>query len=456
MAIASVNPATGETLRTFEPHDASEVDRRLALAEREFRTYRKTSFDQRSRLVRALAAEFDKNQEMLARTITLEMGKPITQARAEVAKCAGVLRYYAAHAPHMLSDEPVTSTAAKHGAYLRYEPLGPVLAVMPWNFPLWQVIRFTAPTLMAGNVALCKHASNVPQCALNIEEMGRRAGLPEGVFQTLLIGGDAVEAILQDGRVAAATLTGSDAAGRSVGAAAGGAIKKTVLELGGADPFIVMPSADIAKAAEVGVWARVHDNGQACISAKRFIVHEAIADEYQDLYSKAMARLVVGDPLDEATQLGPLATKTGRDEVAAQVNDAVTKGAEVLCGAEPIEGPGWFFKPTALAGLNGDMRVCREEVFGPVAAFFRCGDIDEAIAIANNSEFGLGSSAWTAVQTEQQRFADELEAGMVFINAMPMSYFDLPFGGIKHSGYGRELTPAGIREFTSLKTVWVD
>jgi len=296
----------------------------------------------------------------------------------------------------------------------------------------------------------------VPQCALNIEEMGRRAGLPEGVFQTLLIGGDAVEAILQDGRVAAATLTGSDAAGRSVGAAAGGAIKKTVLELGGADPFIVMPSADIAKAAEVGVWARVHDNGQACISAKRFIVHEAIADEYQDLYSKAMARLVVGDPLDEATQLGPLATKTGRDEVAAQVNDAVTKGAEVLCGAEPIEGPGWFFKPTALAGLNGDMRVCREEVFGPVAAFFRCGDIDEAIAIANNSEFGLGSSAWTAVQTEQQRFADELEAGMVFINAMPMSYFDLPFGGIKHSGYGRELTPAGIREFTSLKTVWVD
>jgi succinate-semialdehyde dehydrogenase/glutarate-semialdehyde dehydrogenase len=331
-----------------------------------------------------------------------------------------------------------------------------VLAVMPWNFPLWQVIRFATPTFMAGNVALLKHASNVPQAALNIEDAARRAGFPEGVFQTLLVGGDRVQAILEDDRVAAATLTGSEGAGRSVAAIAGNAIKKSVLELGGADPFIVMPSADIERAVEIGVWARIQNNGQSCIAAKRFIVHEAIADEYEQRYAEAMSKLVVGDPLDEATQVGPLATAQGRDEVNEQVADALAKGAKAICGGETIDSPGWFVQPTALTGLTSDMRVYRDEVFGPVASFFRVANIDEAIALANDSDFGLGSSVWTTDPAEQLCFADGIEAGMVFINSMTVSYYDLPFGGVKRSGYGRELTSVGIREFTNIKTVWVD
>ena len=456
MAISSVYPATGETLKTFEPYDEAEVERRLARANSAFRSYRRTSFDERARLVRALADVLEADQAAIAEMMTLEMGKPIVQARNEVTKCAGVLRYYAEHAAAMLADEPVAGTAAKNGAYLKYQPIGPVLAVMPWNFPLWQVIRFAAPAIMVGNVALLKHASNVPQTALNIEDAARRAGFPEGVFQTLLVGGDRVQAILEDDRVAAATLTGSEGAGRSVAAIAGNAIKKTVLELGGADPFIVMPSADLERAIEIGVWARIQNNGQSCIAAKRFILHEAIADEYLERYAEAMSKLVVGDPLDEATQVGPLATAQGRDEVNEQVADALSKGAKALCGGGTMDGPGWFVQPTALTGLTPDMRVYRDEVFGPVASFFRASGIDEAIALANDTSFGLSSSVWTKDAAEQRRFADDLESGMVYINAMTISYFDLPFGGVKRSGYGRELSPAGIREFTNIKTVFSD
>jgi succinate-semialdehyde dehydrogenase/glutarate-semialdehyde dehydrogenase len=406
--------------------------------------------------VRALADVLEADQAAIAEMMTLEMGKPIVQARNEVTKCAGVLRYYAEHAAAMLADEPVAGTAAKNGAYLKYQPIGPVLAVMPWNFPLWQVIRFAAPAFMVGNVALLKHASNVPQTALNIEDAARRAGFPEGVFQTLLVGGDRVQAILEDDRVAAATLTGSEGAGRSVAAIAGNAIKKTVLELGGADPFVVMPSADLERAIEIGVWARIQNNGQSCIAAKRFILHEAIADEYLERYAEAMSKLVVGDPLDEATQVGPLATAQGRDEVNEQVADALSKGAKALCGGGTMDGPGWFVQPTALTGLTPDMRVYRDEVFGPVASFYRASGIDEAIALANDTSFGLSSSVWTKDAAEQRRFADDLESGMVYINAMTISYFDLPFGGVKRSGYGRELSPAGIREFTNIKTVFSD
>ena len=456
MAISSVYPATGETLKTFEPYDEAEVERRLARANSAFRSYRRTSFDERARLVRALADVLEADQAAIAEMMTLEMGKPIVQARNEVTKCAGVLRYYAEHAAAMLADEPVAGTPAKNGAYLKYQPIGPVLAVMPWNFPLWQVIRFAAPAFMVGNVALLKHASNVPQTALNIEDAARRAGFPEGVFQTLLVGGDRVQAILEDDRVAAATLTGSEGAGRSVAAIAGNAIKKTVLELGGADPFVVMPSADLERAIEIGVWARIQNNGQSCIAAKRFILHEAIADEYLERYAEAMSKLVVGDPLDEATQVGPLATAQGRDEVNEQVADALSKGAKALCGGGTMDGPGWFVQPTALTGLTPDMRVYRDEVFGPVASFFRASGIDEAIALANDTSFGLSSSVWTKDAAEQRRFADDLESGMVYINAMTISYFDLPFGGVKRSGYGRELSPAGIREFTNIKTVFSD
>ena len=456
MTIASVNPATGEILKAFEPYDHAEIERRLALAHKAYSSYRRTSFEERARLVRAMADVLESDQARIAETMTLEMGKPITQAHAEVTKCVGVLRYYAEHAQSMLQDEAVAGTVAKRGAYIKYQPIGPVLAVMPWNFPLWQVIRFAAPTFMVGNVALLKHASNVPQTALNIEQAALRAGFEEGVFQTLLIGGGAVKAILEDDRVVAATLTGSEDAGRSVASIAGGTIKKTVLELGGADPFIVMPSADIDRAVEVSVWARVQNNGQSCIAAKRFIIHDQVADQYFERYGDAMAKLVVGDPLKDETQVGPLATGQGRDEVNEQVADALEKGAKAICGGGALSGPGFFVPPTALAGLTDDMRVYREEVFGPVTSFFRVSSIDEAIALANDSRFGLSSSVWTEDEQEKRRFADDLESGMVYVNAMTISYFDLPFGGLKRSGYGRELSPVGIREFTNIKTVFSD
>jgi len=454
--IATINPANGETLKTFEPHSDAEIEERVALAEATFATWRRTSFAERAALLNRLADVFEADLEELARTMTLEMGKPVEQAKGEVRKCAGGLRYFAEHGEGLLRHEDVPGTAAKKRSYVIYQPLGPVLAVMPWNYPMWQVVRFLAPALMLGNVGLLKHASNVPQTALYLEDACLRAGIPKGVFQTLLIGSDKVEGVLRDRRIKAATLTGSEGAGRSVASIAASEIKKTVLELGGSDPFIVMPSADLARAVEVGVKARVQNNGQSCIAAKRFILHADIATEYEERYAEAMSKLVVGDPLDPATDIGPLATPSGRDEVIEQVADAVSKGARVLCGGEPIDGPGCYYPPTAIADLTADMRMYRDEVFGPVASMFTVSSIDEAIALANDSDFGLGSNAFTEDPAEQQRFVEEIEAGMVFINWMTTSYYDLPFGGVKRSGYGRELADPGIKEFAVTKSVWID
>ena len=392
----------------------------------------------------------------MARLMTTEMGKPVGAARAEIQKCAKACRFYAERAEGFLADEPVEPGAVGASrAFARYQPLGPVLAVMPWNFPLWQAMRFAAPALMAGNVGLLKHASNVPQTALFMEELFQKAGFPEHVFQTVLVGSDMVERILRDERVVAATLTGSTPAGRSIGAIAGDALKHSVLELGGSDPFVVMPSADLEQAVSTAVTARVQNNGQSCIAAKRFIVHHDIADDFQSRFVARMEALTVGDPMDESTDVGPLATAQGRDDVEELVDDAVAKGAKVLCGGRRREGPGWFYPPTVVTDVTPDMRMYREEVFGPVAQLYRVGGIDEAIDLANATEFGLGSNAWTNDPAEQDRFIRDLDAGAVFINGMTTSYPDLPFGGVKSSGYGRELAAHGIREFCNIKTVWV-
>jgi succinate-semialdehyde dehydrogenase/glutarate-semialdehyde dehydrogenase len=454
--IATINPATGETLKTFEAYDSAEIERRIALAAATFEQYRKTSFAERATFVNAIADLLEADIGELGRTMTIEMGKPLGQAKGEVTKCAGGFRYFAEHAEAFLADEEVAGAGAKKRAFVTYQPLGTILAVMPWNYPLWQVVRFAAPALMLGNVGLLKHASNVPQTALYLEDVCRRAGLPEGAFQTLLVGAGEVEGILRDPRVKAATLTGSEGAGKAVASVAGHEIKKTVLELGGSDPFIVMPSADLARAVEVGVRARVQNNGQSCIAAKRFILHEKIADEYIERYTDAMTKLVIGDPLDEGTDVGPIATLAGRDEVAEQVEDAVSKGAKVLCGGERDDRPGWYYPPTVVTEITEKMRIYREEIFGPVASMYRVGDIEEAIALANDSDFALGSNAWTEDEGEQKRFIEGIEAGMVFVNWMTTSYYDLPFGGQKRSGYGRELAAPGIREFAVTKTVWID
>jgi succinate-semialdehyde dehydrogenase/glutarate-semialdehyde dehydrogenase len=454
--IATINPATGETLKTFEAYDSAEIERRIALAAATFEQYRKTSFAERATFVNAIADLLEADIGELGRTMTIEMGKPLGQAKGEVTKCAGGFRYFAEHAEAFLADEEVAGAGAKKRAFVTYQPLGTILAVMPWNYPLWQVVRFAAPALMLGNVGLLKHASNVPQTALYLEDVCRRAGLPEGAFQTLLVGAGEVEGILRDPRVKAATLTGSEGAGKAVASVAGHEIKKTVLELGGSDPFIVMPSADLARAVEVGVRARVQNNGQSCIAAKRFILHEKIADEYIERYTDAMTKLVIGDPLAEGTDVGPIATLAGRDEVAEQVEDAVSKGAKVLCGGERDDRPGWYYPPTVVTEITEKMRIYREEIFGPVASMYRVGDIEEAIALANDSDFALGSNAWTEDEGEQKRFIEGIEAGMVFVNWMTTSYYDLPFGGQKRSGYGRELAAPGIREFAVTKTVWID
>jgi succinate-semialdehyde dehydrogenase/glutarate-semialdehyde dehydrogenase len=456
MSIATVNPATGETLRTFEPYEPEEVDRRLALADKAFGSWKKTTFAERGALMRAMADIFEADADQMARVMTTEMGKPLEQARAEVLKCATGARYFADNAEQMLADEPAPGTAAKKRSYATYQPLGPVLAVMPWNYPMWQVVRFSAPALMAGNVGLLKHASNVPQTALYLEDAARRAGFPEGAFQTLLVGSAEVKRILADKRVRAATLTGSEGAGQAVAAQAGHEIKKTVLELGGSDPYIVMPSADIERAVEVGIRARVQNNGQSCIAAKRFIVHEAIADEFESRFVDGMAKLAVGDPMIAGTHNGPLATLQGREEIIGQVADAVGLGAAVLTGGSTIDGPGWYYPATVITGITKQMRIYSEEIFGPVATLWRVRDIDEAIALANDSEFGLGANAWTEDPAEQRQFIDELESGMVFVNWMTTSYVELPFGGVKRSGYGRELSAHGIREFSVIKTVWID
>ena len=452
MAIASVNPTTGKTEQEFTPHDDAEVVRRLRLAAAAFAAYRTTTFAERARWTLSAADLIEGEVPDIARVMTAEMGKTFAAAKGEVAKCAATLRWYAAHAESYLADETVATSATE--SHVTYQPMGPVLAVMPWNFPMWQVIRFAAPALMAGNVGLLKHASNVPQTALIIEDVFRRAGFPEGVFQTLLVESGRVAAIIEDPVVRAVTITGSEGAGRSVAATAGRAIKKSVLELGGSDPFIVLGSADVERAIGVGVTARIQNNGQSCIAAKRFIVHSDVYDRFEKGFVGAMAAASVGDPMDPATEVGPLATEQGRSDIDALVRDAADQGASVLCGGIPIEGPGWFYPPTVLSDVTPAMRVEHEEVFGPVAVLYRVETREEALERANDSDFGLGASVWTNDPAEQALFADRLEVGMVFVNAMVASTPELPFGGIKHSGYGRELSAHGIREFCDVKTVF--
>jgi succinate-semialdehyde dehydrogenase/glutarate-semialdehyde dehydrogenase len=453
MAIATTNPTTGEVVKTFEPLTTAQIEQKLQLAASAFRTHRRTSFaDRASKMLRA-AEILEKERDECAHLMTLEMGKPLKAAVAEALKCATGCRYYAENAEKFLADE-IVETGAKR-SFIRYLPIGPILAIMPWNFPFWQVFRFVAPALMAGNVGLLKHASNVPQCALKVEEIIRRAGFAEGVFQTLLIGSGPVDGILNDPRVVAATLTGSEQAGIQVGVSAAKRIKKVVLELGGSDPFIVMPSADLDAAVATAVDARVQNNGQSCIAAKRFIVSEKIADEFERKFVKRMRDLRVGDPLEESTQLGPLANADAVTSLDADVKKTVAAGARVLTGGHPLKRPGNFYAPTVLADIPKDSPAYKEEFFGPVASIFRVKDADQAIQIANDSRFGLGASAWTNDPAETERFINELDAGMVFLNKMVASDPRLPFGGVKFSGHGRELSEHGIREFVNIKTVWI-
>ena len=454
MAIASINPATGETLKTFEPHSSAEIEQRLQLAAETFQSHRRTSLEERAAKMMRVAEILENEKLAFGKLMTVEMGKPIKAAIAEAEKCAWVCRYYAENAHTHLADIVVETDAKK--SFVRFQPIGPVLAVMPWNFPFWQVLRFAAPALMAGNVGLLKHASNVPQCALAIEDLFRRAGFPEGTFQTLLVGVEAVERILGDERVAAATLTGSEPAGSSVSSIAGKHIKTTVLELGGSDPFIVMPSANFEAAVTTAVKARTINNGQSCIAAKRFIVSAAIYDEFEKRFVEEMKALRVGDPMEESTEIGPLATPQIVKDLERQVNDAVAQGARILTGGKRLQRPGNYYEPTVLVDVNPSTKISCEEIFGPVAMMFRVADIDEAIQLANSTTFGLGSAAWTNDEQEQERFINEVEAGTVFINGMVASDPRLPFGGIKHSGYGRELSEFGIREFVNIKTVWIN
>jgi len=456
MVIATTNPATGAVLQTFDPLTDREMDAALAGAAAGFQALGRTSYADRAGWLRAAADLLEGDREQVARLMTTEMGKTLASARAEVDKCATGCRYYAEHAAAFLADEPVAAdSVGAVRAYARYRPLGPILAVMPWNFPLWQVMRFAAPALMAGNAGLLKHASNVPQTALYLGDLFARAGFPAGAFQALLITSDQVERVLADPRVRAATLTGSEAAGRSVAAIAGRELKKTVLELGGSDPYVVMPSADPVRAAAVATTARCQNNGQSCIAAKRFIVHTDIYDAFAEAFVAKMAALTVGDPTAEGTDVGPLATRSGRDEVAGQVIDAVEHGATILCGGEAPDRPGWWYPPTVVADLTPAARMWSEEVFGPVAGLYRVGSYAEAVEVANGTTFGLGANAWTADPGEREAFITDLDAGQVFINGMVTSYPELPFGGVKRSGYGRELSAHGIREFCNLTTVWV-
>ena len=454
VAISTVNPATGEEVKTFDELSDEEIDRKIQLAADTFREYRKTSFEERARMMTRAAEILKDEAEEFGRLMTMEMGKTLAAATAEANKCARGCRYYAQNAERFLADEEIELEGAR--AYVRYQPLGPVLAVMPWNFPFWQVFRFAAPALMAGNVGLLKHASNVPECALAIEDIIHRAGFPEGAFQTLLIGSSKVQAVIDDPRVRAATLTGSEGAGRNVGAEAGENIKPSVLELGGSDPFIVMPSADLEKAISTAVTSRTLNNGQSCINAKRLIVHEDVADEFERRFVESMAALRVGDPMAEETDMGPLATPQIREDVDGQVKKSVEAGARVLTGGKPMEGPGNFYPPTVITDIPKESPAYKEEIFGPVASLFCVKDVDEAITLANDTTFGLSSSAWTNDAEEQERFINEIEAGMVYVNRMSESTPEVPFGGVKNSGYGRELSILGIREFVNAKTVWID
>jgi succinate-semialdehyde dehydrogenase/glutarate-semialdehyde dehydrogenase len=450
MAIASVNPATGETIRTFEALDDAAIDAALARSVTAFHVNRSRGFQERASRMNRAAEILEEQQNELGRLITIEMGKPIKAAVAEVVKCANNCRYYAEHAQSYLADEAVKTEAKE--TFIRYEPMGTILAVMPWNFPFWQVFRFAAPALMAGNVAVLKHASNVPQCALAIEEVFRDAGFTGYEFQTLLIGSGQIERVIADERVKAVTLTGSEPAGASVASIAAKHIKKAVLELGGSDPFIVMPSANLAEAVSTAVKARIVNNGQSCIAAKRFIVHESIADEFEKRFVAAMEALKVGDPLDESTDIGPLATPQIADDIEQQVRDSVAAGATLLTGGKRN---GNYYAPTVLSRIPPNAPAAREETFGPVASLFRVATINDAIAAANDSPFGLGASVWTNDRAEMDHFIDAIETGQLFINAMVASDSRVPFGGTKHSGYGRELGVYGIREFVNVKTVWI-
>jgi len=454
MAIATVNPATGELVQSFEPLSQAVIEAKLQMAVDAFLTYRNIPFSQRAQWMLMAAAILENEKETFAKVMTTEMGKTLRSAVDEAVKCAWVCRYYAENAEKFLADEVVDTGAKK--SFIRYQPLGPVLAVMPWNFPFWQVLRFAAPALMAGNVGLLKHASIVPQSALLIEDLFRRAGFPDGTFQTLLIGSRDVDRILADPRVMAATLTGSERAGVEVGVGAAKRIKKVVLELGGSDPFIVMPSANLETATTIAVKARIFNNGQSCIAAKRFIVAESIAEKFESLFARKMAALSVGDPFDERTELGPLSTSDGVADLDRDVRKTVEMGAKVLTGGKPLERPGNFYAPTVLINIPKGSPAHQEELFGPVASVFRAKNVDDAIRIANDSRFGLGASAWTNDRAEQEKFINELDAGMVFINRMVASDPRIPFGGVKWSGHGRELGAVGIREFTNMKTVWVE
>jgi succinate-semialdehyde dehydrogenase/glutarate-semialdehyde dehydrogenase len=456
MAIATTDPRSGEVLRTFDELTDDQVEDRLARAAAAARTYRLTSHEERAGWLRAAADILDRRTDEVASMMTLEMGKTKKASVGEIGKCSAALRYYADHAADILADDARDAEAANASqAYVRYLPLGVVLAIMPWNFPLWQAMRFAAPALAAGNVGVLKHASNVPQTALFMEELFREAGFPDDAFQTILVGSSKIEKIVQDPRVAAATLTGSEGAGVAVARTAGEALKKVVLELGGSDAFVVMPSADIAQAAKVATTSRCQNNGQSCISAKRFIVHADVYDEFMTHFTKEMGALTLGDPMEEGTDVGPLATEQGREDVEELVKDAVDKGATVVLGGERPDRDGWWYPPTILTDITPAMTLYDEEVFGPVAMVYKVADIDEAVELANATRFGLGSNAWTRDPEEQERFIRDLEAGQTFINGMTASFPVLPFGGVKASGHGRELADLGIREFMNAKTVWV-
>jgi succinate-semialdehyde dehydrogenase/glutarate-semialdehyde dehydrogenase len=453
MSIATINPATGKTLRTFEPFSAARVSEALDRAVAAYRQERRTSFADRATRMRKAAGILDAESRELGRLMTLEMGKPIKAAVAEAEKCATACRYYADNAERFLADQPVEMEGGK--SWVAFQPIGAVLAIMPWNFPFWQVFRFAAPALMAGNVGLLKHASNVPQSALAIEDIFRRAGFIDGAFQTLLVGSDAIDGIIADSRVAAVTLTGSEGAGRSVAATAGRNLKKSVMELGGSDPFVVMPSADLDSAVSTAVTARMINNGQSCIAAKRFIVHEKIYDEFLKRFVAAVSAVRIGDPMDEATELGPLATAAIRDQLDQQVKESVSAGAKLATGGKKLDREGYFYAPTILTDIPPNAPAARDELFGPVAAVFRAKDLSDAIRIANGTAFGLGASTWTRDDGDRNRFIAEIESGLLFVNGMVVSDPRLPFGGVKNSGFGRELGEFGIHEFVNIKSIRV-
>ena len=456
MSIATISPLTGEVLKSFDELTAEELEDKLARAAAAAAAYRLTTVEQRATWLARAAEVLEKDADSVAELITTEMGKPIRAAREEIAKSVRGLRFYAAQGPRFLDD--VVGDASAVGAertFVTYQPIGVVLAVMPWNLPLWQAMRFAAPALTAGNVGLLKHASNVPQTALYMEQLFREAGFPDDVFQTLLISSGRVESVLRDPRVEAATLTGSEPAGRSVGSIAGEEIKKVVLELGGSDPFIVMPSTNLDRAVDVAVRARTLNNGQSCINGKRFFVHEDVYQQFLDGFVAKMGALVVGDPMDESTEIGPLATESGREDVEAYVDDAVGKGAKVLVGGRRPDRPGWFYPPTVITEVTPDMRMYAEEVFGPVAQVWSVPSLEEALRRANAHPYGLGSNLWTEDEAERALFIRDVQSGMAFINGNTTSYPEIPFGGVKRSGHGRELSDLGMREFMNAKTVWI-